>query len=93
MIQPTTMFASPKPMRSTISVRDGKISPNCNTAMTPQCLKDLYGTSGYVPSTMVNNSVGITGYLEQYVNLTDLHQFLETYVRKLANFTFSLSFG
>lgn len=73
------MFASVKPMLSANSV--GKVSQNCSAAITPQCLKDLYGTNGYVPSTMVNNSIGITGYLEQYANMDDLHQFLQTYVR------------
>ncbi|KAF9266300.1 tripeptidyl peptidase A [Marasmius fiardii PR-910] len=90
VIQPTTMFARFKGMKATIhSVEDavqnfqpldisaGKVDvdPSCNTTITISCIQQLYNAVGYTPSAKINNSIGITGYLEQFANLQDLQTF------------------
>ncbi|KAG7098096.1 hypothetical protein E1B28_000070 [Marasmius oreades] len=95
VIQPTTMFARFKGMKTTIhSVEDAvkefqppkldsslnadahvPVDPTCNTTITISCLQQLYNAVGYTPSANINNSIGITGYLEQFANIQDLQSF------------------
>ncbi|KAI5119526.1 hypothetical protein M0805_002548 [Coniferiporia weirii] len=52
------------------------ISASCNTTVTPTCLMQLYRTEGYVPQAAdKGNRIGVTGYLEQFVNFADLQTF------------------
>ncbi|KAF5358974.1 hypothetical protein D9758_004895 [Tetrapyrgos nigripes] len=52
------------------------IDPSCNTTITISCLRQLYSVpSDFTPSAHVGNSVGITGYLEQFANRQDLQSF------------------
>ncbi|KAH8825615.1 tripeptidyl peptidase A [Flagelloscypha sp. PMI_526] len=90
LIQPTTSFAFYKPARSTISWpsvdeevdHEAQVlaaSPgapaSCNFKdITLKCLAELYKYSGYTP-TSTTNSIGITGYLEEYANNADLELF------------------
>ncbi|KAH8810379.1 subtilisin-like protein [Flagelloscypha sp. PMI_526] len=90
LIQPTTSFAFYKPARSTISWPSDEeqaeaessfqagadaAPASCNFRdVTLQCLADLYKYADYTPSA-ANNSIGITGYLEQYANNVDLQLF------------------
>ena len=54
---------------------------SCSTAkVTPQCLKDFYGTSSYARSTGTSRpDVSVMGYIDQYVSQTDLTNFLKQY--------------
>ncbi|KAG6910769.1 hypothetical protein DXG01_007656 [Tephrocybe rancida] len=95
VIQPTTMFAQLKKMRSTslfadetdslpfnefkdaapVLTSDGvAVDASCNTTITLKCLQQLYNFVGYKP-TAKGNSIGITGYLEEYANIQDLQSF------------------
>ncbi|KAI6152381.1 peptidase S8/S53 domain-containing protein [Pisolithus tinctorius] len=56
-----------------------QIDASCNQTITPTCLRQLYNAVGYETSATNGNQIGITGYLEQYVNNDDLQQFFETY--------------
>lgn len=47
------------------------VSPTCNDKITPSCLNALYNIS-YTPVSTKNNSLGVTGYLDQYANHADL---------------------
>ncbi|KAH6914776.1 tripeptidyl peptidase A [Coprinopsis sp. MPI-PUGE-AT-0042] len=51
------------------------IDPSCNATVTVSCLAQLYKTVGYVPKVPEKNSIGITGYLEQFANEQDLQTF------------------
>ncbi|KII89301.1 hypothetical protein PLICRDRAFT_109130 [Plicaturopsis crispa FD-325 SS-3] len=52
------------------------IPVSCNTTITPSCLQALYRTEGYVPQAAdKGNKLGVTGYLEQFVNFADLQTF------------------
>jgi tripeptidyl-peptidase-1 len=50
------------------------VDPSCNTTITISCLQQLYNFVGYKPSSK-GNSIGITGYLEEFANLQDLQSF------------------
>ncbi|KAF8622126.1 hypothetical protein AX15_007258 [Amanita polypyramis BW_CC] len=50
------------------------IDAGCNTTITIKCLQQLYNAVGYTPSAR-GNSIGITGYLEEYANKQDLQLF------------------
>jgi tripeptidyl-peptidase-1 len=50
------------------------VNANCNKTVTISCLQQLYNTAGFVPSSK-GNSIGITGYLEQFANNQDLQSF------------------
>lgn len=52
----------------------------CNTsAVTPLCLRTLYGTIDYKPQAAGKNKVGLTDYLEESNNRSDTKLFLEQY--------------
>lgn len=50
------------------------VDASCNTTITITCLQQLYNAVGFTPSSK-GNSVGITGYLEQFANIQDLQSF------------------
>ncbi|KAJ7639286.1 tripeptidyl peptidase A [Roridomyces roridus] len=56
------------------------VDASCNSTITVTCLKELYNAVGVTPSAHVGNSVGITGYLEQFANRADLQAFFEDQV-------------
>ncbi|KAG6845429.1 hypothetical protein H0H87_009336 [Tephrocybe sp. NHM501043] len=105
VIQPTTMFAQLKKMRSTslfadetdsaqfsefngaasVLTTDGvTIDASCNTTITLKCLQQLYNFVDYKP-TAKGNSIGITGYLEEYANIQDLQSFYAVQLPEAAN--------
>lgn len=51
------------------------VDASCNTTITIKCLQQLYNAVGYVPKATKINSIGITGYLEQFANIADLQIF------------------
>ncbi|KAF5388188.1 hypothetical protein D9615_000691 [Tricholomella constricta] len=56
------------------SVSGVAVDPTCKSTITIKCLQQLYNTVGYIPKHK-NNSIGITGYLEQFANKQDLQSF------------------
>ena len=50
------------------------VDASCNTTITIKCLQEMYSAVGYKPSSD-RNTIGITGYLEQYANMHDLQLF------------------
>lgn len=50
-------------------------SADCNNAITPQCLKDLYKIGDYQADDSNGNKVAFTSYLEQYARYADLALF------------------
>lgn len=106
VVQPTTLFAQFKDMRSTISWpapdesflqnlasngaeldSSGLVDRTCNLTITIRCLQQLYKTAGYVPDA-ANNSIAVTGYLEQYANKQDLRSFYLDQRPEAVNSTF-----
>lgn len=62
---------------------------SCNTTVTPDCVKALYGFEDFVPSTSQGNKFAIAGYREEYVRDDDLVIFEEIY----ANETVGTGYG
>ncbi|KAG5653561.1 hypothetical protein H0H81_012250 [Sphagnurus paluster] len=98
VIQPTTMFALWKGLKTTLHYEDHveelpvvnslvtsqlklasglTVDPACNKSITISCLQQLYNISGYVPKATKQNGIGITGYLEEFVNNQDLQSFYQ----------------
>ncbi|KAF8076736.1 subtilisin-like protein [Lyophyllum atratum] len=51
------------------------VDASCNKTITIKCLQQLYNAVGFTPTQLGNNSIGITGYLEQFANIQDLQSF------------------
>ncbi|KAF9049212.1 family S53 protease [Hymenopellis radicata] len=93
-VHPTTSFAKPQfgPTAPAFSIPVPNYNvtelanpapANCNEYITPGCLQALYG----IPTsraTQSSNTMGVTGFLDQYANEADLTQFLE-YFRQDVN--------
>ena len=78
VVTPSTYFGHLKPQDKTSFIQlsgdranDSAVSPTCETQITPSCLDALYNIS-YTPVSTKSNSLGVTGYLNQYVNHADL---------------------
>ena len=65
----------------------GPVDPTCNLTITIRCLQQLYKTTGYAPEA-ANNSIAVTGYLEQYANKQDLRSFFLDQRPEAVNSTF-----
>jgi tripeptidyl-peptidase I len=60
--------------------QDPSVSKVCNSsAITPTCLRTLYGTLDYKPQVPGKNKVGLTDYLGEANNRSDTKIFLERY--------------
>ncbi len=64
------------------------VDPSCNATVTLSCIAQLYNFVGYKPQVPTKNSIGITGYLEQFANLADLKSFNLEQRPEAANSTF-----
>ena len=56
------------------AVSGSTVDASCNAEITIRCLQQLYNFVGFKPRSK-NNSIGITGYLNQYANIHDLQLF------------------
>ncbi|KAK2465693.1 hypothetical protein APHAL10511_002237 [Amanita phalloides] len=85
VVAPTTYFGTMRSMRTT-SFLQPKIKPvtdisssTCSSTITPTCLRTLYNTINYVPSSTSTNMLGAVGYLNQYANRADLQTFFRDF--------------
>ena len=59
---------------------DLTVAQACNvTAVTPTCLRTLYRTINYTPQMAGQNRIGLTDYLGETNNRSDVHLFLEMF--------------
>lgn len=86
LVTPTTRFGQLHPNRITLhgkakaadeTFRKAALSAStdCNSAITPQCLKDLYKVGDYQADASNGNKVAFASYLEQYARYSDLALF------------------
>ncbi|KAJ8503359.1 hypothetical protein ONZ45_g10928 [Pleurotus djamor] len=66
------------------------VDASCNTTITVTCLKQLYNAVDFVPKATKKNSIGITGYLEQFANFEDLQSFYTDQVTPAVGTNFSV---
>ncbi|KAJ8086984.1 hypothetical protein PM082_005809 [Marasmius tenuissimus] len=64
------------------------VDPSCNGIITITCLQQLYNATGYKPAADVGNSIGVTGYLEEFANNEDLQSFYAEQRPDAVNSTF-----
>lgn len=86
LVTPTTRFGQIHPDRTTMhtkakaaddAFKEQALSANtdCNIAITPKCLKDLYSIGDYKADASNGNKVAFSSYLEQYAQHSDLELF------------------
>ncbi|TFY62562.1 hypothetical protein EVJ58_g3775 [Rhodofomes roseus] len=89
LVHPTITFPDPfgkKPVVNAIppskrSETDSKRADNClvnGTYITPSCLQSLYSIPT-APATSSSGQLGVTGYVDEYAEYSDLTTFLEQY--------------
>ncbi|KAJ7613070.1 family S53 protease [Roridomyces roridus] len=94
-VHPTVAFTMPlRKSGSGVSVvrsrkRVADVAASCATTMTPSCIQSMYSIPT-TKSTSVNNILGVSGYLDEWVNSQDLRAFLTTNRPALINSTFNL---
>ena len=86
VIVPTTHFGSGKGRKSPLqpvlplgaalsqsAKRDGTAPSSCSSlSVTPQCIRDLYNTTNYVPTRSEKNRIGVVGYENNFASFADL---------------------
>ncbi|KAJ5486893.1 hypothetical protein N7530_001193 [Penicillium desertorum] len=86
MIQPTTRFGQLRVQGAILHTQVKETdeafrsnamstSPDCNSIITPQCLKDMYNVGDYQADDDSGNKVGFASYLEEYARYSDLELF------------------
>ncbi|CAI7617631.1 unnamed protein product [Penicillium glandicola] len=86
MIQPTTRFGQLRANRailhSQVKETDAAFrsnamstSPDCNSIITPQCLKEIYNIGDYQASNTSGSKAAFASYLEEYARYSDLELF------------------
>lgn len=105
LIQPTTMFTRSKGMAPILYPEEHEplgsvepvtpstkphVDPSCATSITLSCIMQLYNAVGYKPRATKKNTIGITGFLDQYANLQDLTAFYREQLPAAINSTFQL---
>ena len=101
MIQPTTYFGTLKPHFSSISGESRAIQPPpsggvdmnyCSVNIIPQCLQELYGMGKMSTTAPVQgNSLGISGYLDQYARFKDWVLFSYNFAQDVYGHNFSVT--
>ncbi|KAF9480336.1 subtilisin-like protein [Pholiota conissans] len=91
LIHPTTSFAianrlsavvkTPTALKNSVEVipRQSSSDSICETSVTPQCLQELYGIPSNDNSSASGNTLGISGFLNQFANQEDLTVFLAAF--------------
>lgn len=102
MIQPTTRFGQMRPnFNSVVSATPVGNPPvygsatqinatYCNTTVSPDCLRALYGLGNFRANPHVGNKLGISGYLEEYAQYADLALFESKYAPYTKNASFDV---
>lgn len=91
-IQPTTFFSQAdlqsRHVNGRLKPRDPLVHGNCNRRIVPSCLQKLYNFAGYEPLPDIENSIAVTGFLEEYANFQDLQTFYAYFQPDALNSTF-----
>ncbi|KAF8806296.1 subtilisin-like protein [Phlegmacium glaucopus] len=64
------------------------VDGSCRNTITLSCLKQIYNAVGYIPSSNDRNSIGVTGYMNQFANLDDLQTFYSKQLPDAVNSSF-----
>ena len=76
------------------SAKDIQVSQACNASLvTPLCLRTLYGTIDYTPKVPGKNRVGLTNYLGESNNRSDISLFLQQFRPEAAPAAYQFKFN
>ncbi|KAJ3366136.1 hypothetical protein HDU91_001958, partial [Kappamyces sp. JEL0680] len=84
MVAPTLFFGNmhagprPQPPTEAVPTTEAALAGCSSSSITPACLRTLYNIGSYTASNP-KNSIGITGYLEQYAAASDLASYVAKY--------------
>ena len=92
LVHPTITFNNPFGRIASISVPP-KVSPavnltsdavpaSCSSTITPACLQALYGIPT-TPATVKTNTLGVSGFIDQFANQADLKVSILSPVREV----------
>jgi tripeptidyl-peptidase-1 len=98
MIQPTTFFGRVRPPGRTAPDRSKRnlgsykfgYEDKCGTQNTPSRLRLLYGFNDFAAKYGIHTRVGVSGYLEEYAQFSDLETFLVRYSPEKIGANFSV---
>lgn len=80
MDAPARDFTAVTNVAATPDTTDLSVAAACNTsAVTPLCLRTLYGTKSYKPQAPGKNQVALTDFLGEANNRSDVRIFLEQF--------------
>ncbi|KAJ6133237.1 hypothetical protein N7471_008452 [Penicillium samsonianum] len=95
LIQPTTLFGNLVPQRSSIfepkTATSEQLAAGCDTTITSDCLRNLYGIDNTTTRPEWRNRLGISGFLEQYARHADFDEFLRHYAQSHTDANFSVA--
>ncbi|KAH9924392.1 peptidase S8/S53 domain-containing protein [Fomitopsis serialis] len=94
VVHPTVMFPKYSALAPVFSsqpkkrqqLRADDLSLACGLSVTPACLQSLYGIPT-TPATESSNTLGVTGYGDDWANKADLESFLSQYRTDMASST------
>ncbi|KAI4128849.1 MAG: hypothetical protein LQ347_004015 [Umbilicaria vellea] len=94
-VMPMAKTYSPSKWHTPNNVSNITVAQACNaSAVTPLCLRTLYGTYNYTPKVPGLNKVGLTDYLGETNNRSDVYLFLQQFrpdaVSEAYTFTFDI---
>lgn len=88
MIQPTTRFGKVRAEKSmilenkkagNISLPAGYNATSCNYTITPDCIRGLYGFGSFTGDRLHGNRLGISGFVEEFVQDDDVAAFMNLF--------------
>ncbi|TVY57900.1 Tripeptidyl-peptidase sed3, partial [Lachnellula suecica] len=80
ILKPVDHWNPVRPLSPTHQTRRNSPADVCNTsAVTPGCLRTLYGTINYIPKAAGTNKIGLNDFLGESNNRSDTRLFLERY--------------
>ncbi|KAJ5624063.1 hypothetical protein N7510_000372 [Penicillium lagena] len=62
-------------VKSDLKASNTKVSPACETSITPSCLKEMYNVGDYVPEPSAGSRIGFGSFLNQTASISDLIQY------------------
>ena len=98
-VTPTTFFGQTSAFRPTHRYAHGSplgaraLNASCATAITPQCVRELYNTVGYVPDPKSGSRIGFGSFLNESSRYSDLAQYEQYFGIPSQNFSVVLING
>ena len=97
-IQPTVRFGHIRAERSNVFIQEevqfsvaALNTTQCNAAVTPACLADLYNYASYKVDPKASVTIGVNGFLKQYARYADYDLFVAKFSPSAVGSNFSFT--